>query len=525
MMVQTVARRGVNKTAMIAAVVSMMQLPLLMSGIDLADTGFYMTFYRYIFTYPDSVEYNFMYWLTGIVGGVWLSIFPGIISLRLLAMLCNVGCALFVSRVVGSLGGVVAGAVMVVTGLYGAPSVFNYDHLTALLTVAGLVAAVNGGHKGKALSGALIGISLFARISNAAGIVYIIVAMMYGRRGTRIKSGLIWLAGYGAGVAFCLALMAALGHTGIFYSNLREVAEIAGSSEASHGIGNMLDAQYRAWRHIMVFPLHPTAIMHSNPVVSAAFFALIGLALQMLRGNRRLAVTALLMMAVMPLGSDGGIFNPGTLVLWLALPLAFAACTMPRIDRRLSITLQCLAALLLIIFGACNMTQFVKAGVYFDNTPLTAERDIVDEMDGTGVATGVERAQVINGIVEMVRKNVPENEEILVYGAAPAIYYLTGTRPAMGNSWPEQWTAPALRKHLEEKGPGKYVLIMKINTYGAYFGEPSDDYAQGLIGENVYHSREKSMLVHDYLRRHGYMELASTPPAGLYTAPDRDGDL
>lgn len=504
---------------MIAAVVSMMQLPLLMSGIDLADTGFYMTFYRYIFTSPESVEYNFMYWLTGIVGGVWLSIFPGIISLRLLAMLCNVGCALLVSRVVGSLGGVLAGAVMVVTGLYGAPSVFNYDHLTALLTVAGLVVAVNGGIRCKALSGALIGMSLFARISNAAGIVYIIVAMMYGRKGTRIKSGLIWLAGYGAGVAFCLVLMAVLGHTGIFYSNLREVAEIAGSSEASHGIGNMLAAQCMAWRHIMVFPLHPTAIMYSNPVVSSAFLAMIGLALQLWRGNRRLAVTALIMTAVMPLGSDGGIFNPGTLVLWLALPLAFDACTMPRIDHKLSITLQCLAALLLIIFGACNMTRLVKTGVYFDNTPLTAERDIVNEMDGTGVATGMERAQVINGIVEMVRENVPENEEILVYGAAPTIYYLTGTRPAMGNSWPEQWTVSALRKHIEEKGPGKYVLIMRIDTYRSDFGEPSDDYAQGLIGENVYHSRAKSALVHDYIRNHGYREIASTVAARLYARP------
>ena len=99
----------------------MMQLPLLMSGIDLADTGFYMTFYRYIYTSPESVEYNFMYWLTGIVGGAWLSIFPGIISLRVLAMLCNVGCALLVGRAVGSIGGVMAGAVMVIVGLYGAP--------------------------------------------------------------------------------------------------------------------------------------------------------------------------------------------------------------------------------------------------------------------------------------------------------------------------------------------------------------------------------------------------------------------
>ena len=51
----------------------------------------YMTFYQQIFNHPESVEYNFAFWLTGVVGGVWYKIFPngGIVSFRVLALIVN----------------------------------------------------------------------------------------------------------------------------------------------------------------------------------------------------------------------------------------------------------------------------------------------------------------------------------------------------------------------------------------------------------------------------------------------------
>src|SRR5260221_11550879 len=47
-------------------------------GLDFADSGFGADFYSRIFSDPSTVQYNFMYWFTGILGATWLKLFPGL---------------------------------------------------------------------------------------------------------------------------------------------------------------------------------------------------------------------------------------------------------------------------------------------------------------------------------------------------------------------------------------------------------------------------------------------------------------
>ena len=128
-------RKSIDRSLILAAVVTLVQLPLLWCWpADWFDTGFNMTFYENIYTHPASVEYNFMYWLTGIVGGAVHAVLPGIFPLRLLALLINVCCALLVNRVVSDFRAMLVGTLMVSFGLYCSDSVFHYNHLTLLLT-------------------------------------------------------------------------------------------------------------------------------------------------------------------------------------------------------------------------------------------------------------------------------------------------------------------------------------------------------------------------------------------------------
>src|ERR1700676_2614528 len=71
------------------------QLILIFQGVDLSDEGFLVTFYQQIFTHPDSVQYNFMFWLTGIIGGVYFKLFSflGLWGLRLGGVLVTTGTA------------------------------------------------------------------------------------------------------------------------------------------------------------------------------------------------------------------------------------------------------------------------------------------------------------------------------------------------------------------------------------------------------------------------------------------------
>ena len=65
------------------------QVVFIFQGLDFADSGFAADFYSRIFTDPTSVQYNFMYWFTGIIGGLWLKLFPelGLVGLRLAGIL------------------------------------------------------------------------------------------------------------------------------------------------------------------------------------------------------------------------------------------------------------------------------------------------------------------------------------------------------------------------------------------------------------------------------------------------------
>lgn len=58
-------------------------------GFDLCDEGWTMTAYQQIFICPQSVEYNFLYYVTLLVGGLWEKLFGwgGYLSFRLLTVL------------------------------------------------------------------------------------------------------------------------------------------------------------------------------------------------------------------------------------------------------------------------------------------------------------------------------------------------------------------------------------------------------------------------------------------------------
>ncbi|WP_414524117.1 hypothetical protein, partial [Umezakia ovalisporum] len=59
-------------------------------GFDLLDEGFHVTFYQQFFRDPESVQYSFFYWFSGLVGGLIVNWFPqyGLIGLRIAGAAC-----------------------------------------------------------------------------------------------------------------------------------------------------------------------------------------------------------------------------------------------------------------------------------------------------------------------------------------------------------------------------------------------------------------------------------------------------
>src|SRR5450432_2535429 len=72
------------------------QFIFIFQGLDFTDSGFDADFYSRIFNDPSTVQYNFMYWFTGIIGGIWLKLFPGlgILGLRIAGVLITTSTCL-----------------------------------------------------------------------------------------------------------------------------------------------------------------------------------------------------------------------------------------------------------------------------------------------------------------------------------------------------------------------------------------------------------------------------------------------
>ena len=81
-------KNDLNVTIIIIVII---QIILMFQGFDICDDGFVLTFYQQIFSNPESVEYNFLYWFSGILGGTWYQLNEdgGIIWFRILGVIIN----------------------------------------------------------------------------------------------------------------------------------------------------------------------------------------------------------------------------------------------------------------------------------------------------------------------------------------------------------------------------------------------------------------------------------------------------
>ena len=162
------------------ALLTLWQLVIAVFGVDLCDSGYYLLFFENIFKAPEAVEYNFMYYLSGVAGAALNAVLPEggkWMAMRVAGVLCNAGamailaCAL--KRVIPATA-VILGFMMVVASLVQFPFTFNNDLMSALLWVAAVACMFKGLTGGKRvhllLAGLVVGVNTFTRIPNVLAV-------------------------------------------------------------------------------------------------------------------------------------------------------------------------------------------------------------------------------------------------------------------------------------------------------------------------------------------------------------------
>ena len=530
--------------AVLAALV-LYQLLGVFFGMDIADAGFYLTFYDNIFTHPSSVEYNFMYYLSGVIGGTFQSMFPsmGMCGMRLLGVAFNTACAVilyFALRRHVDERAIALGCALVVTSFIAPPYTLCYDLCTIVFYVLAITLLWRGMEKDKmwmiALAGAMAGLNILVRIPNVLGLSMALLPFIryFAERRRSVLSWkrtagltLAFLGAAGLAVGLVLALMPEH-HNTCLLNVLRDLRTIAAddSGTASHTTGRMMTVQLRFyatelwvaaklavpvllywWAHAhnrtpwLSWILKAAAlavfvwfVYRMHPLQPLWVMCLAGGIMIMIKhwqsrsGLTWMALLGIGMMLVMPLGSDGA-YNNGTIVAWALAPAA-ALWWLHR--SRIAFPLALIAV--------CAI-RMVTGGAYFDGGPLWQKTYAIDNDRAAHIYTTRERAELMNTVLHGIEPHVKPGTVLMAYGSAPLMNYLTHTRPYLGCSWVEQLSVPMLEKKLAyaPKAGFPMVLQQKFNPLGPFWSEPSADFRTDYGQQDAYRDNRKLEVLNRFL--------------------------
>jgi hypothetical protein len=236
------------------------QILFIFQGLDFGDEGFHSTFYQQIFDDPQSVEYNFMFYLTGIIGGTWLRLFPeyGLLGLRLGGVMVTMLTIIVTYNLLKNYireSYLKLGLLLLVLLNGSAVKDLSYNNISALFFVTAILFLFEGIKEDKGFkilaSGFFVTLAAFSRLSNAVGISLISVIVYSGffvfRKSitNQIKQASFFIAGVILSVLAVFGLMKMLGHYDTFLNSLKLLKDIASSKENSHGLSKIVKTLVR----------------------------------------------------------------------------------------------------------------------------------------------------------------------------------------------------------------------------------------------------------------------------------------
>ncbi len=548
------------------------QLLLSFQGLDLADTGFHLTAFRFILEDPYSVQYSMVFWLSDILGAAWMNIFPagGLFWCRLGTVVFFTLTFLIYHRIIkqetGFRGAVLGLFIIAVFIIKGGFECLNYDVLTMFGYSLVILSFYFGLTQRRSIllfaGGMAIGISMFLRLTNFAGLFLLLVIPCYlsiqkAGMAKNFRQTLFALSGFITGTALILGLMVALGHRDLFFNNLNFIFNVASDHEASHGIVPLIIMYVKGFINaLIVLLLFLVAIwiygkittrsgINSRPLVrlvlplvlafcafilmlvfgnafwSKIRYLLIGLVLlsgiqyvtdrSRTAGFRMLAFAGLILFFITPFGSDSWL-GKSVFGMWILVPLLLAGEDLRTLFKpvRIELSEQDRRMIFRTLRGMIIVTALVHAwqNTYFDagsrwlkNVPVAHEKLVC-------IYTSEERAKAIN---ELVREAFPMIDEtyLLSFIEIPMINYLADKPPYISTSWPKLYYNAdtfsdklAEAKSLRDSLPA--VIRQKQNTGLAEW--PADAAADRYLDypDDLSKWPEHGRILNDFMHRNGY---------------------
>jgi hypothetical protein len=218
-----------------------LETALAFQGLDLSDEGFLSIFYQRIFSDPSSVSYNFMFWLTGIIGGIWVKIFSplGLWGIRLAGAIVNALTTILTYHLLRhylNRDNLKLGLLLVVLSLNNDIKVLNYNTLSSLFYLIIILLLFSGLKQNQwrkiFLAGLFAGLNVFIRIPNILELGFILGIMYYhypanpfGKKA--LRQIILFLAGFLTGISAAVIIMYLIGHLPVFLDSINLLHEMS----------------------------------------------------------------------------------------------------------------------------------------------------------------------------------------------------------------------------------------------------------------------------------------------------------
>lgn len=264
------------------------QILFTFQGVDLADEGFYATFYSQIYRAPETVQFNFMFWLSGIAGGAFLYLFNGLglWGLRLAGVLITTGTIILTYHILKNYlqkKYLMTGLFLVTLLLSNDPKEIYYNNLSAFLYIVVAYFLFTGLKENKQwklfLSGFFVALNIFSRLPNLLGVGIGIIILYYSfEQKETIKAFLKKISSFLAGIILAIvgvvAVMKMLGHFEPFINSVKLVIGLGQGSLHSKGQGSSygLSALIR-----LFFTNYENSIKYTIYIIAFLLFILAGI--------------------------------------------------------------------------------------------------------------------------------------------------------------------------------------------------------------------------------------------------------
>lgn len=516
-----------------------------LQGVDATDMGFCNTFYQVIFSAPDSNTFNFIYYLTGLLGGLWELTFGGLglLGFRAFESLTLAAAILlmhltFRDRMPGR------HSVCAVALSFLFPTIvvtFHYDTLSYLLVAASVYffqKSLRGGYLAWSLAaGAMLGLSFFARIVNLSLLALPAVALLYWWRTDSPAAGLrrggALFAGVLLGCAAVVGVMASLGHLPYYAEALAEGFSTLGRSDDTHSADGMLSSYFKSFVNVaaqlaaiaVMWALWLRAGRMSGRRACVAVRCALAVALLVLvftsqsylsllsactfvclvwmtRHDAKAPDFALLVYILVaaylfPLGSDTGIqsiFN------WCAGLMVFPAAFCLQCFRRKGFA-ACVGVCVALCAVAGTLTP-----AYGESEPRLRCTEVL-QPGRLNVLVPRGKADEYRRLIGAISRHAGEGGLLLLGNQDAALYYATRTRPYLGHVQTKIYAGRRLEERLDERA-AHFGRLPVVVLYA---------------GRHIDNETENHAIIRRWMARRGYRLAYDDGFARLYVPGRRQG--